>query len=147
MGKDRAERGAALIEFAVALPFLLVITLGVIDVGRAYVTSVALANAAREGAMYASLHPLSQAPGGGGCADPDNITYHARTETGTVASNISVAVSPSVGCATGGAGQAINPGDTVTVTASEPFSPLTPLIEGFTGPLTLSSSVKVVVQG
>lgn len=148
-GHDRCggERGAALVEFAFLLPFLLVITVGVIDLGRAYTTWVQLANAAHEGAVYAQTHPLAQAPNGANCADPNNVTYHALTENGTKRTDLTVAVTPWVGCVASGPGQAINPGDTVKVTVSKPFVPITPLLSSLIGPLTISSSVTMVVQG
>jgi Flp pilus assembly protein TadG len=44
------ERGTALVEFALVLPLLLVLVMGIIDFGRAFQTVVTLTNAAREGA-------------------------------------------------------------------------------------------------
>ncbi len=54
LGRRRA-RGAALVEFAIALPVLLVILLGIIDLGRVFYAYEALANAAREGARVCAL--------------------------------------------------------------------------------------------
>ena len=45
-----SERGAALLELAVAIPFLLLIVLGVVDYARVYYTSITVANAAQAGA-------------------------------------------------------------------------------------------------
>jgi hypothetical protein len=50
--------GQSLVEFALVLPILLVILVIVADLSRAIAAQVALANAAREGARYAVLHPL-----------------------------------------------------------------------------------------
>jgi Flp pilus assembly protein TadG len=44
------ERGQALLETAIALPILLVLMVGIFEVGRAYETWQVLTNAAREGA-------------------------------------------------------------------------------------------------
>lgn len=49
----RSERGAALVELAVALPLLLVIMVGTIDFGRAFRTAMIVTNAARAGAQLA----------------------------------------------------------------------------------------------
>ena len=141
------ERGLALVEFALLLPFFLVMTLGIVDIGRVYAESVQLANSAKEGAAYAQTHPLSQFASGANCADPDNIAYHALTEDGTKRADFSVTVTPNVGCAATSTDQAIAPGSTVTVKVSTPFYPLTPFLSVVTGPLTVSSSVSVVVQG
>ena len=51
------EQGAALVEFAVVLPLLMVMVFGAMDVGRLYFEQVALADAAQEGAFYASFEP------------------------------------------------------------------------------------------
>jgi len=51
----RSERGSAVIETALAIPLLLLVGVGVLELGRAYQTSQMLSNAAREGARVAAL--------------------------------------------------------------------------------------------
>ena len=51
----RSERGAAIIETALAIPLLLLVGVGAVEFGRAYRTSRVLTNAAREGARVAAL--------------------------------------------------------------------------------------------
>lgn len=46
---QRDERGTALIEFALILPLLLVVTIAVVDFGRAFFVKNVLEQAAREG--------------------------------------------------------------------------------------------------
>jgi len=53
--KAASERGAELIEFALALPLLLVIIMGIFDFGLAFQRYEVLTNAAREGARLGSL--------------------------------------------------------------------------------------------
>jgi Flp pilus assembly protein TadG len=48
----RNERGAAMVEMAIALPVLIMLFLGMIDFGRAVFLYNNLTNAAREGARY-----------------------------------------------------------------------------------------------
>ena len=50
-----AERGVALVETALTLPLVLLITIGAVEFGRAYQTWQVLTNAAREGARVAVL--------------------------------------------------------------------------------------------
>src|SRR5262245_43278420 len=50
------ERGNAMVETAIALPLLLLMMVGIFEVGRAYETWQVLTNAAREGAR-ASIIP------------------------------------------------------------------------------------------
>jgi Flp pilus assembly protein TadG len=58
-GRESAkdERGQSLLELAILLPVLLLILLGILDVGRLYMTMVAIHDAAAEGASYAATHP------------------------------------------------------------------------------------------
>jgi len=53
------NRGAAIIEVALTLPLLLLVSVGIFEFGRAYQTWQVLTNAAREGARIAVL-PNSQ---------------------------------------------------------------------------------------
>jgi len=53
----RGRRGAAAVEFAVVLPLLITILLGATDFGRFSHSAIAVANAARSGAAYASMNP------------------------------------------------------------------------------------------
>ncbi|MGE5750399.1 MAG: TadE family protein [Gemmatimonas sp.] len=48
----RSEHGGAMLELAVVLPVLILIAIGVMDYGRVYFTSIAVANAARAAAEY-----------------------------------------------------------------------------------------------
>ena len=52
----RRERGAVAVEFALVLPVLLLILLGIIDFGRVMFVKNALANAASQGARVAAMH-------------------------------------------------------------------------------------------
>ena len=51
----RGERGAALVEFALALPLLLVVLAGIVDFGFVFQRYEVVTNAAREGARLATL--------------------------------------------------------------------------------------------
>jgi Flp pilus assembly protein TadG len=50
----RRENGQAILELVLVLPILLMLTLGVIEFGRAAYYDIAVADAARAGAQYAS---------------------------------------------------------------------------------------------
>jgi Flp pilus assembly protein TadG len=53
--RARRERGAALIEMALTLPLLLLLSIGVFEFGRAFQHWEVLTNATREGARIATL--------------------------------------------------------------------------------------------
>lgn len=55
MTRMKSDRGTALLEVAMTLPVLLLVTVGIMEFGRAYQTQQVLTNAAREGARVAVL--------------------------------------------------------------------------------------------
>lgn len=57
----RSEKGAALIEAAVTVPIILLISVGIFEFGRAYQTQQVLTNAAREGARLAVIEGSTDA--------------------------------------------------------------------------------------
>ena len=58
MTSRNRERGSALVEAAIATPILLLLMVGIFEIGRAYETWQVLTNAAREGARM-SVTPSS----------------------------------------------------------------------------------------
>jgi Flp pilus assembly protein TadG len=57
----REDRGQSLVEVALLMPLLLLIVLGVVDIGRTYAVKSAATNAAREAALYAARDPQATA--------------------------------------------------------------------------------------
>lgn len=51
------DRGAAIVETAILVPFVLLLVMGLIDLGRAYSTQITLNNAVSEGALFAAQFP------------------------------------------------------------------------------------------
>jgi len=83
----RAERGQALVEFALVIPVLLLLILGLIDVARAVEEENTLAFAAREGTRYAIVH---------GAASSSPLTLCGiATTSNTVSSAGSATITPS----------------------------------------------------
>ena len=63
MRRIASEKGNALLEAAVTIPLLLLISVGIFDFGRAYQTWQILTNAAREGARVAVVpNPVAGGP-------------------------------------------------------------------------------------
>lgn len=73
-----SKSGAAMLELIVALPILILISIGVMDYGRVYFTSVAVANAARAGAEYGTSEVANQ-------KDSINIVNFAKLDGAEVA--------------------------------------------------------------
>lgn len=83
------ESGAPVVEFAIVAPFLMLITVGIIDIGRAVWTSTTLEHVAREGSRFASVR------GAGHVAEATESsveTYVEGRATGLAASDVNVAV-------------------------------------------------------
>jgi len=146
---SRDQRGLALVEFALLLPFLALLTFATIDLGRVYRLQHRLANGAREGAAFAQYFP-GYVSNSGVCADPDNIHYHSLNESGgpstytVTVTNMTTGATITGPCTTSG----IAPGTKVKVTLSASFSPLTPFARQFIGsPATIRRSAQIVVQG
>lgn len=53
------RRGVSAVEFALVLPVLLILVGGAVDFGRCFYTHIAVTNAARAGAEFASTHPVT----------------------------------------------------------------------------------------
>jgi Flp pilus assembly protein TadG len=61
MKRIRNQRGAALLETAITIPLVLLVTVSIFEFGRAYQTWQVLTNAAREGARVAVLSDSTDA--------------------------------------------------------------------------------------
>jgi Flp pilus assembly protein TadG len=85
----RSNEGAELVEFAMALPLLLVLVVGIIDFARAYNTKHITSNAAREAARLISSTPLSDSscPTAWTINSPGTGTPCAVTATAKTVSN------------------------------------------------------------
>ena len=54
--RRQRDRGAAAVEFALVLPLLLLLVLGILEFGRVFNIQISLSNAAREGARHMAVH-------------------------------------------------------------------------------------------
>ena len=140
------ERAQALVETALVLPLLLILLVGLFDVGRAIWLSNTLAAAVREGSRYGIVHgALSGSPTGPGSASytpPDTdtvITAQVRTYSAGVPNSLTVQSTWPDGNA--------NRGSRIVVSASFPFTPI--LAQVFLGSglsVTLRSSSTLVIE-
>lgn len=93
-GRAGSERGAALVELAIALPLLVVILVGTIDFGRAFRTAMIATNAARAGAQYGSQTPSKYTDHTGMVAAADAVlSGNGLSPATTVASHLCQCVS------------------------------------------------------
>lgn len=107
MGRRDQDRGAAMVEFALVLPILLLLVFGIIEFGRAYNVQTSITAAARQGARVMALQNNS--------AQAKTAAQSAAASLGLTISQISV-----TDCVTGG---------TTTATVTYPMT----FITGFFG--------------
>lgn len=61
MSTPSRDRGAAAVEFALVLPILLLLVIGILEFGRAYHVQTTLSNAARDGVRVMALQDSASA--------------------------------------------------------------------------------------
>jgi len=106
------DRGAAAVEFALVLPILLLLVLGILEFGRAYHVQTTLSNAARDGVRVMALQDSVAA-----ATSATKLSAQPLDLSGST-----IVVTPASGCSSAltGAGLA-------SVTIEYPFS----LVSGF----------------
>lgn len=118
MFKKANQKGQSLVEVAIAMPLLILILMGILDLGRAYFTYVALADAAAEGAQYAAMNPR----------DPARIT--GRTQD-SISNGLGV-FNPDPDAATVSIDYVdLSSGSPITVTIEYEYQILTPFMNRF----------------
>lgn len=76
----RSERGAVAIEFALVLPILLMLVVGIMDFGRAYNNQISLTHAAREAARSMAVNndmgvAMTRAQSASGFLEADQMRF------------------------------------------------------------------------
>lgn len=136
--------GQSLAEFALVLPVLLLIALLGLDLGRAFFSWVTLTNAARVAANYAGLNPNA--------SFAEGSTYDSLLRAdATNAACVVTAGAPPQPVFTDSALDANmtsrDLGDSVTVTISCPFRPITPIVSAVTGsPFMITASAAFTIR-
>jgi Flp pilus assembly protein TadG len=109
--RDDTRSGQGIVELALALPLLLLLMLGTIDIGRVFFDYVQLRNAVREGAGYGARVPT----------DTAGITL--RVNRHGIPAGTTVAVACTGDCTT--TNGVPNGVGTIEVTATHTFTPVT----------------------
>lgn len=127
--EQRNEQGAAVVEMAFVTVFLVILVMGIIDIGRAIFTNIAIQEAAQEGAYYSAFDPD---------ASEADIVQRA------VASTSSPTIDPTrVDVQCSAATKSKKNGTRVVVTIEHDLDLLTPLIgQWMGGSLTLAKSAE-----
>jgi Flp pilus assembly protein TadG len=124
-----SQRGQALVEFALALPIVLLLMLGVLDLGRAVYAYNTVSNASRSAVRVAIVEQTEA-----------SVEAAARQEAVGL-DPLAVAMS-----------YPYDPGDCpdldciVRVTVTHDWAAATPLISGIVGPITISSTSELPIE-
>lgn len=107
------DAGQAMVEFALVLPVLALLLMGIVDLGRIVFVGMTVSEAARDAVRYASI----------GYTD-DQLAQVVTSDTSASGNQVTWTVSPS-GSRTSGS--------TVTVTVSSPVPMIDPLMAAIIG--------------
>lgn len=151
-GLRHNERGNLMIEFALALPVLSLMLIGLLDLGRYSLDKSAMLQGAREGAQFGTLAPNSPNLTS---ADLTNVSTTAQNATGLA--GVTASSSLFCECTSGTTVSCTATCSTlkhyITVTTSRPFSSIvgaTGISFGsmghWTAPTSLSASVTMILQ-
>jgi Flp pilus assembly protein TadG len=135
------ERGAAAVEFALVLPVLVLILLGIVDFGLEINSQAIIANAAREGARTASL-------GGSAAEAIADATTASSSLLNITGSNPSVTIGCRLANGTAcpsGYDTSRETGGTVILTVTYTYSWISPAILGLPGstPIVKVSEMRI----
>ena len=134
--KYRCLPAQSLVEYALVLPCLLLLTLGAMDFGRMFYTKMVLTNAAREGANYLAYSPEDA---NNGYTDTFATIYDESNSSGVEVISTDVTYS---GCCTRGLPVEV----TIIKTVDLIFDNILQSFGLLGGPVQLTSTVKMMVQ-
>ena len=128
--RDRGERGASLVEFAIVLPLFVLLVFGIMEAGWFFSQSVELRNAAREGARLAVIDYGS---------GPD-IRVETCNRASLSGSGATVTIDLSTTADT--SFDPVSP-ESITVTMSKTYESLTGILNAPLGGTAMSSSAEM----
>lgn len=106
----KEQKGQALVEFAIVLPIILLLVMGILQFGMMMNSYIAIQNAAREGARAGIV----------GCTDTEIQNTIISTSPSLDASNLTVSITPN--------GANRKSGDTLTINISYNYKLIVPII-------------------
>jgi Flp pilus assembly protein TadG len=131
----RSARGQSLVEFAITLPILLLIMVGILDLGRVYFAYISLTNAAREGARWGAAHPT----------DNSGIVTHATNEVdGNIVKPTDLTINVTCNPCTPGPSDTPGINNPIVVNVTYSFHLITTYIFGG-GTILLQTSAQMVI--
>lgn len=120
--KTVRDKGAAMVEFALVLPLLIILIMGVIEFGRAYNMTISLQGGAREGARALALCGTTDP-----CVNVDTVVNNSMTVVGATIAKTFCTVD----------------GGMATVKVSKPFTFGVPFLPTSLGTITLAGKASM----
>lgn len=136
----KADRGANLVEFAMVMPFLLILLIGIVEFSWTLATNIDVKQGAREGARITAVNTpdTSSDPNKALAAEICNRMDLVGNDTGTTITWVSTDLDGD---------SLIEVGDGVNVTVSTPHQTLTGFMDwAFGGLTTLESEVEIRIE-
>jgi TadE-like protein len=128
--RPQSRRGQSLVEFALILPILLIVLLGLLDFGRAISAYNSVSNGARSGARVAIVNQNEAEV----LAAVETEAFGLRDVDVEFDWNVSGDTAcPRIGCV-------------IEITVSTEYVPATPIIGNLVGPITVSSSSQMPLE-
>ena len=136
--RRKRTRGQSLVEFALVLPILLILLLGILDFGRAIYAYNSVSNGARSGARVAivnqDLGDITEAVEAEAFGlDDVDVAFDPNVETLPACPQSNAECCPSIGCV-------------VEVAVSTEYVPATPIFSQLVGSITVSSESQMPIE-
>jgi len=135
--KKRRQRGQAIGEFAIIIPLLFLMIVGLLDVGRIVYVNNALAQGAREGARWGAVQGRASTSGGLDSVAAEVKARMTAVPDAAVSVTCDRLIMTTVDCSTG---------DIINVHVTSMVTPMTPIIGEFIGPLSFTATAKMSIH-
>jgi hypothetical protein len=148
--RSRRTNGQALVEFALVIPILLTLMMGIVDFGRLMFALVSISNASREASRYASVPGTGDTPQHIDCTGIASIArgsaflFELNSVTVSYERNGSVYAT----CDSPPAAEALQMGDRVVISTTATIRILTPVISNIVPSIPVwFTSARTIVPG
>jgi Flp pilus assembly protein TadG len=131
------QGGQALGEFALVIPLLFVMVVGLLDIGHMVYVNNALAQGAREGARWGAVQGRAATTAGLASVAEETKGRMTAVPNPTVTVTCDRLITTTPQCSTG---------DIIEVQASSLVQPMTPIIGQLLGPIYLTSTAKMSIH-
>jgi Flp pilus assembly protein TadG len=157
--RGKSPQGQALVEFALVVPLIVLLLMGIFDFGRVIYAYNTVANAARQGARVAAVNQANPAPPNDASCAEDQPVENAATPhmsikgcaaqagiaLGIQPSSVTVTYAPPTGVSIS-CTPTLDVGCVASVTVTYSWRALTPVIGNIVGPITLTSTSQIPVE-